>query len=215
MLTEAICFSGLYGLLLFLMNVVSSDEESGQTFLPQHEFMVEKQKFTKKNEEPKHHVSLIIGAYVFTRNRKAAGIGKNAKFICNGCKKLGSRTGALAKLIAKNDNQNDYQLMSCDLEHACTPPSVAPLKKKFMSKLYEEVKKNPSKAIGRIYSEIRDEFSNNLSPDEKKQFIRIIPSQASCTSNLTAYKNEFIPTQPKDIVSSLNSTYTTTSNYFP
>ena len=140
-----------------------------------------KAKIYKKNEEPKHHVTLIIGAYVFTRNRKAAGIGKNAKFICNGCKKLGSRTGALAKLIAKNDNQNDYQLMSCDLEHACTPPSVAPLKKKFMSKLYEEVKKNPSKAIGRIYSEIRDEFSNNLSPDEKKQFIRIIPSQVSCT----------------------------------
>ena len=28
MLPEAICFSALYGILLFLMNVVSSDEET-------------------------------------------------------------------------------------------------------------------------------------------------------------------------------------------
>ena len=209
MLPAAICFSGLYGpilVLLYLMNVSTTREESGpvsQFLLPQHEFMVERQKFTKKNEQPKHHVTLIIGPYVFTRNRKAAGIGKNGKFICNGCKKLGAQTGALAKLISETNSPDDYELISCDTKHGCTPPSVLPLKKKFMSRLYEEVQRcKGSKPIGKIYTEIRDDLSKGLSPDDKKQFIRIIPSQASCNANLSAYKNEFIPQQPKDLVSS-------------
>ena len=190
----------LYGLLVYLVSAVPM--VNAEETIPEHEFMVERQKFTKENKIPKYHVTLIIGPYIFTRNRKATGIGKNAKFICNGCKKLGAQTGALAKLVATNNDQNDYQLVSCDLEHACTPPSVQPLKKKFMSRLYEEVKRNPSKSIGRIYIEIRDDLSKDLNSDEKKQFLRIIPSQANCSANLSTYKNEFIPKQPNDIVSS-------------
>ena len=160
---------GLYGLLLYLVNVVISTQEEEETatieklFLPQHEFVVERQKFVKKEKDAKYMVSLIIGPYVFTRNKKALGIGKNATFTCNGCHKLGKRTSALAKKISDNNNPNDYQLMSCQKDHACVPHSVQPLKKQFMSKMYSEVKNNPTRSIGEIYKEQRREIVKNLS----------------------------------------------------
>ena len=43
---------GFYGLLLYLVNVIQSDDEEdvgaiGQYFLPEHEFVVQRQKFLK------------------------------------------------------------------------------------------------------------------------------------------------------------------------
>ena len=61
------------GLLVYLASAVPL--VNAQETIPEHEFMVERQKFTKENKIPKYHVTLIIGPYIFTRNRKATGIG--------------------------------------------------------------------------------------------------------------------------------------------
>ena len=189
--------SAFYGLILYLINAVI-DDDSGQHFLPEHEFIVERQKFPKRGTDPKYHVTLIIGPYIFTRNKKAKRIGKNAVFICNKCIKNGKRTAAIATQISENDNPNDYVLKSCEVEHTCIPSSIQPLRKKFVDTLYSEVKKNPTKSIGKIYLETRTELAKDLTDDERMQFFEIIPNQASVTPRLTTYKNEFIPQQPKD-----------------
>ena len=48
LLETAICASGIYGLLLYLVSVVTTLNEvgsAGQYFLPEHEFIVKEQKF--------------------------------------------------------------------------------------------------------------------------------------------------------------------------
>ena len=202
LLETAICASGIYGLLLYLVSVVTTSDEvgsAGQYFLPEHQFIVKEQKFKKPGADEKYHFSLIIGPYIFTRNKKAKSVGKNAIFVCTGCKNMGHRTTATATKVGQNNNSNDYILQSCDENHKCMPSCIAPLKKKFVEIMYSEVKKNPTRAIGEIYKETRRELSKDLTEDERLQFFEIIPTQANITPRLTTYKSEFIPQQPKDV----------------
>ena len=72
-----------------------------------------------------------------------------------------------------------------------------PLKKKFIDILYQRRKENPTASFSQTYLEERRKLSEDLSEEEKDEFFRIIPSEASMASNLCTFKHEFIPPAPK------------------
>ena len=49
--------------------------------------------------------------------------------------------------------------------------------REFLDNLYQEVKKDPTKAIPTIYEEIRRKISKDLDQDQKISFLQEIPSQ--------------------------------------
>ena len=63
--------------------------------------------------------------------------------------------------------------------------------------MYSRVKENPTQSIGSLYKDVRREFSKNLSEEQKNAFFSIIPTQASISANLYAYKREFVVTPLK------------------
>ena len=191
-------FIALYGIFAILLSAVPVNAQENET-LPEHEFLVERQKFVKKGAIPKHHVSLIIGAYTFKRKQKAKCIGKNAVFVCNECSKTEAKkhTSALVKKVSDTGTSADFQLVSFSTDHACLPSRILPLKKKFIDIMYKKTKENPSAAFGKIYLEERRKLSEELSEEEKDEFFQIIPSEANLATNLCKFKREFVPQAPK------------------
>ena len=66
---SSILIPSLYVILVYFVNVVSALEDKSvgpisNHLPPQHEFVVERQKFVKKEKEAKYHVSLVHVMYV-------------------------------------------------------------------------------------------------------------------------------------------------------
>ena len=130
---------------------------------------------------------MFLKATAFNSNLSSWDVGKGKTFV---------RASALK--IADNDDAKDFELSAwpSSNDHECVPPPVLPLKQKFIDTMYSRVKENPTQSIGSLYKDVRREFSKNLSEEQKNAFFSIIPTQASISANLYAYKREFIPQQP-------------------
>ena len=150
----------------------------------------------------KTFLKLIIEPHTYSLKSKAKDIGHKARFECSSCKIVGKYVGAQAILISRDTDGNEkYELTNWPKlsDHACTVSSVYHLKPKFMSALYAQVEANPSKSVGKIYSEEREKIieENNLTSVQKDQFFALIPTQRNVQANLNLFKKEFVPHEPK------------------
>ena len=106
-----------YGLLLYLVNLVSESEDDSvgpisNHLSPQHEFIIHEQNFKKDKSTKTKTVRLIIEPYVFKQREKAKKIGDTATFSCNGCAKQKKYIKAKVKRIGPGDSPNDFELIN-------------------------------------------------------------------------------------------------------
>ena len=143
----------------------------------------------------------MIPPYIFKRKKER----KNGYtyFSCNSCAQIeGKGSYATAQKSENADGSPSFELRSWCNQHECSPSSTNHLVKEFLDHMYNEVKKDPTRAIPTIYEEIRGKISKNLDKDQKITFLQEIPSQRNICSSLYKYRREFIPAAPNEYVSS-------------
>ena len=189
-------------------NCDSENEEDSEDFendCPDHYFWVKNEQFKsgKRKGESRWLVSLVIPPYIFKRKKER----KNGYtyFSCNSCAQIGGKGSyATAQKSENADGSPSFELRSWCNQHECSPSSTNHLVKEFLDHMYNEVKKDPTRAIPTIYEEIRGKISKNLDKDQKITFLQEIPSQRNICSSLYKYRREFIPAAPNEYVSSKN-----------
>ena len=85
-------------------------------------------------------------------------------------------------------------------QHKCAPSPVQHLVREFSKRCYDEVAKNPTRAIGDIYKEIRCDMTSRMTSDEKKLFLEDISDIQSIRPQLYNHRRNFIPRAPEEYV---------------
>ena len=113
--------------------------------------------------------------------------------------------GISASAIKTNESdegKSEYELTRVPNNHRCIQSSTSDLKRQFVKSLYNEVSKNPLKAVGKIYEETRSKFTSKLdTEDEKIEFLNDIPTFKAINPDLYRHREKFIPKAPSSQVS--------------
>jgi hypothetical protein len=162
-----------------------SEDDSNYEDLDDHEFVVQK-------NGDRTLVRLESPPYIFLRKKDSHKDGGRVTFVCNGCKVYAHATKHI-----KENGEVSFTLLDIPKNHICSPSPVRHLIARFKRQLKDAIAKEPTKSINEIYSNLRDEFSRNMTEDTKIAFIQDIPSFEKCNPNLYTFRKCFIPNAPK------------------
>ena len=163
---------------------------------PDYEFFVTPKMYASGKKKGEYHtvISLIIGAYEFSKGTSRDGV---TYFNCNGCKYL--KDYVCAK--AHEDENGEWILDSWPDSHSCFPAPNKTLKKKFSQALYKAIRKDPEACIPKLYDDMEKKFTKNMNEEEEMDFFRVRSEFRSIQSGLYEYKHSFIPDNPQSMVS--------------
>ena len=179
------------------------DRSQPEENLSQYWFNYKTQRFTKSSDGPtKIFVTLTNGTYNFRRKEDAKNLMGIVRFTCKSCEKIHKTVIAKAVKIGEGADLA-YELIEVpDPEaHSCVSMPTSDRSDNFMDACYDEVKKDPTKAIPTIYNEVRNALGRDLTETERRRFFQEIPSQRNCQSNLYKYRRNFVPPEPETYVS--------------
>ena len=159
---------------------------------------------------------LISEPYTFTKQGYTKDR-KSIKFYCNGCYAADpcKYTWAIAKIVGYGENNKpELELTRIDHDHVCQPSAnVRFLNKIFLDRCYNEIMKNPTERLKKIYHAVRTQLEAEyftVTPDTHPLLAQQINEQKSewhskartlrnIKTSLYPYRHYFIPKDPVDV----------------
>ena len=156
-----------------------------------HEFIVNNKihKQGLKKGESYQTVSLCVFPYMFRKRSTRKG---NTTFSCNGCEKLKKSVLASARI----DENKDWFLLTCHLNHICSPSATAHQKAEFSLKLYKKIAENPRASLPKLYYELKTSMTKDMDPETKKSYLKRISSFRNLCRGLYTFRSQFISRNP-------------------
>ena len=179
-------------IVFFIGNLVSLS-----LIVSEHEFIGDiKQKTNSDNTVTKKTtITLNQCAYKFSRTKFRKNV---AYFNCRN-KKKGCKANAIATITEDHNLADNYILDQISTSHTCQDNMSDRNKDKFKKSMKDKIKANPmSQPIPELYSEVRNTFCKDMSPETKRQFLISVGKFSDIATSLYSVQHSFVPQAPRD-----------------
>ena len=121
----------------------------------------------------------------------------NLQFTCNGCKRKGHYTSAVAG-VEESDKSEKYYLIRAPRyeDHTCWV-TENPAIKSARDEMCSMVLNDPTRSLQEIYEEVRNRCTEDMDANAKLLFLQDFPTYIEIKTILVRKRREVIPSDPK------------------